>query len=67
MKVHTESRMTNGNLKIVNNTQTSADNVEMGKTPFNLVQSAIIKRPIGVFSIFRNGRYLTKGICFIID
>jgi hypothetical protein len=44
MKVHTESRMTNGNLKIVNNTQTSADNVEMGKTPFNLVQSAIIKR-----------------------
>ncbi|WP_410895166.1 hypothetical protein [Neobacillus sp. 204] len=44
MKVHTESRMTNGNLKIVNNTQTSADNVEMGKTPINLVQSAIIKR-----------------------
>lgn len=67
MKVHTESRMTNGNLKIVNNTQTSADNVEMGKTLFNLVQSAIIKRLMAFFSIFRDGWYLTKGICFIID
>ncbi|SMQ81398.1 hypothetical protein SAMN05444673_4292 [Bacillus sp. OV166] len=38
------SRMNNGNLKIVNNTQTSADNADMGKIGFNHVQSAIIKR-----------------------
>lgn len=38
------SRMNNGNVKMGKNTQTSADNADMVKTAFNLVQSAIIKR-----------------------
>ena len=38
------SHMNNGNLKMVNNTQTSADNADMGRTGINLVQSVIIKR-----------------------
>ena len=45
-----ESPMNNGNLKIVKNTQTSADNAGMGKTAFSLVQDVIIEAPIGVFS-----------------
>ncbi|MGF6949120.1 hypothetical protein QF028_001625 [Neobacillus sp. B4I6] len=38
------SRMNNGNLKMGNNTQTSADNADMEKIGFNHVQSVIIKR-----------------------
>ncbi|WML26173.1 hypothetical protein [Neobacillus sp. OS1-33] len=44
IKDHMASRMNNGNLKMVNNTQTSADNADTGKTGFSLVQSVIIKR-----------------------
>jgi hypothetical protein len=46
-----ELLMNNGNIKMVNNTQTNADNADMGKTAFSLVQSAIIKR-LGRFSSF---------------
>lgn len=49
MKVLMGSRMNNGSLKIVKNTQTSADNADMGNTAFNLVQSAIIKRLMAFF------------------
>jgi hypothetical protein len=44
MKAHMGSLMNNGKLKMVKNTQTSADNAEVGKIAFNLVRSAIIKQ-----------------------
>jgi hypothetical protein len=49
MKDHMALRMNNGNLKMVNYTQTSAVNADMGKTAFNLVQSVIIERLLAFF------------------
>ncbi len=52
MKVLMGSLMNNGNIKIINNTQTSADNAETVKTPFNLVLSVIIKHLLGVYFFY---------------
>jgi hypothetical protein len=53
MKGLMDTRMNNGKIKIVNNTQSNANNAEVGKTAISLVRSVIIKRRRAFFFFSR--------------